>query len=72
MIRRRFARLAGPLELADAEFAAIRNDLSAYEVEVPAFKKLFQAESEPKMRFGYIAHSLMHYCGTNLEVPNVL
>jgi len=35
-IRRRFARLAGLLELADAEFAAIRDALTAYEKEVPA------------------------------------
>jgi ppGpp synthetase/RelA/SpoT-type nucleotidyltranferase len=34
-IRRRFARLAGLLELADAEFVAIRDDLSAYEEKVP-------------------------------------
>jgi ppGpp synthetase/RelA/SpoT-type nucleotidyltranferase len=34
-IRRRFARLAGLLELADAEFVAIREALAAYEKEVP-------------------------------------
>lgn len=34
-IRRRFSRLAGLLELADCEFAAIRDDLIAYEEEVP-------------------------------------
>ena len=35
-IRRRFARLAGILELADAEFAAIRDELSTYENELPS------------------------------------
>jgi ppGpp synthetase/RelA/SpoT-type nucleotidyltranferase len=35
-IRRRFSRLAGLLELADAEFAAIRDALNTYEKEVPA------------------------------------
>jgi hypothetical protein len=35
-IRRRFSRLAGLLELADVEFAAIRDALNAYEREVPA------------------------------------
>jgi ppGpp synthetase/RelA/SpoT-type nucleotidyltranferase len=34
-IRRRFSRLAGLLELADAEFAAIREELGAYERMVP-------------------------------------
>ena len=36
LIRRRFARLAGMLEIADAEFVALRNELSRYENEVPA------------------------------------
>ena len=35
-IRRQFSRLAGLLELADQEFAAIRTALKAYEAEVPA------------------------------------
>jgi ppGpp synthetase/RelA/SpoT-type nucleotidyltranferase len=34
-IRRRFARLAGLLEIADAEFAVNRDALSSYEAEVP-------------------------------------
>jgi hypothetical protein len=27
------------------------------------FKKFFRAESNPKMRFGSIAHNVMHYSG---------
>lgn len=42
IIRRRFARLSGLLELADAEFVAIREELSAYEREVP-----HRIETEP-------------------------
>jgi hypothetical protein len=34
-IRRRFSRVAGLLELADAEFAAIRAELANYETRVP-------------------------------------
>jgi putative GTP pyrophosphokinase len=34
-IRRRFSRIAGLLELADAEFAAIRDELTRYEELVP-------------------------------------
>lgn len=34
-IRRRFSRLAGLLELADQEFISIRNELTAYENNVP-------------------------------------
>ncbi|MEO5923302.1 MAG: hypothetical protein ABIR70_05690 [Bryobacteraceae bacterium] len=34
-VRRRFARLAGLLELADDEFAAIRDGLVAYQQEIP-------------------------------------
>lgn len=35
LIRRRFARLAGMLEIADDQFVALRDDLSKYEKEVP-------------------------------------
>ncbi len=35
-IRRRFARIAGLLELADDEFSAIRDELAAYVATVPA------------------------------------
>jgi putative GTP pyrophosphokinase len=35
-IRRRFSRLAGLLEIADAEFDQIRNSLQLYEKEVPS------------------------------------
>ncbi len=35
LIRRRFARLAGMLEIADAEFVALRDELTQYELEVP-------------------------------------
>lgn len=38
-MRRRFARLAGLLELADAEFQAIRGDLATYESQVPQLIK---------------------------------
>lgn len=34
-IRRRFSRLAGLLELADQEFISIKNELTAYETDVP-------------------------------------
>jgi hypothetical protein len=42
LIRRRFARLAGMLEMADAEFVALREELAKYEREVPE-----QVEEEP-------------------------
>lgn len=35
-VRRRFARLAGMLELADKEFTGIRKELDAYQAAVPA------------------------------------
>ena len=41
-VRRRFSRLAGLLEVADTEFAAIRDDLKKYEYRVTA-----QIEREP-------------------------
>ncbi|OFW11765.1 MAG: hypothetical protein A3H27_16170 [Acidobacteria bacterium RIFCSPLOWO2_02_FULL_59_13] len=43
IIRRRFARLAGLLEIADAEFVTIRGQLSEYEREVPQ-----RIETEPE------------------------
>lgn len=39
-VRRRFARLAGLLELADAEFLALRKDMHRYEVELRSVESL--------------------------------
>jgi len=39
-VRRRFARLAGLLELADAEFLALRKDMQRYEVELRSVQAL--------------------------------
>jgi putative GTP pyrophosphokinase len=44
--RRRFSRLAGLLEIADTEFAHLRDDLTRYEAEIPR-----RLENEPETVF---------------------
>lgn len=42
-VRRRFARLAGLLELADAEFLALRGEMDRYEAEIRSMEALASA-----------------------------